>query len=105
MATLQEIYNLRMSSSLRNRVAAAIAAAAEDVRNEAAATTHHAERFAWATATLESESAPQAEAERAMWIVVQNATIQSAGEAATDNDIQFVVNGLVNFLASVDTST
>ena len=37
MATLTELYNLKNSSSLRNRVAVALAAAAEDVRNEAAA--------------------------------------------------------------------
>jgi hypothetical protein len=94
-----------MSSSLRNRVAAALTAAAEDVRTEAAATANHAERFTWATGILSGFNAPQAEADRAMWIIVQNATIQASGEASTDNDVQFVVNGLVDFLAGVDTST
>jgi hypothetical protein len=93
-----------MSSSLRNRVAAALTAAAEDVRTEAAATASHTERFTWATGILSGFNAPQVEADRAMWIIVQNATIQASGEASTDNDIQFTVNGLVNFLAGVDTS-
>lgn len=105
MATLTEIYNLKNSSSLRNRVVVALAAAAEDVRNEAAATTHHAERFTWATdVVLASSNGPETEAKRLMWMFLQNATIQSVGEAATDSDIQFTVNGLVNFAAGVDTS-
>ena len=105
MATLNEIYTLKNSSSLRNRVAVALAAAAEDVRNEAAATASHAERFAWATdVVLASENGPESEARRLMWMFLQNATIQTAGEAATDNDVLFVVNGLVNFAAGVDTS-
>jgi len=105
MATLQEVFDLKSSSSLRNRVAVALAAAAEDVRTEEAATANHAERFAWAVNLLASANGPEAEAQRAMWVFLQNATIQTSGEASTDNDIQFVVNGLVNFLAGVDTAT
>ena len=105
MATLTELYNLKNSSSLRNRVAVALAAAAEDVRNEAAATANHADRFAWATGTvLGSQNGPEVEARRLMWMVLQNATIQTSGEASTDNDVKFVVNGLVDFAAGVDTS-
>jgi len=105
MAALAEVYDLKNSSALRNRLAVALAAAAEAVRNEAASTANHAERFEWAVSLLSSARQPEAEAERAMWIFLQNATIQTAGEDATDNDIQFVSNGLVDFLAGVDTST
>lgn len=85
MATLEQIYALKNSSSLRNRVAVAIVAAAEAVRNEASDVASHAERFSWAVSVLSSERQPES-------------------EASTDNDIQFTVNGLVNFLAGVDTS-
>lgn len=104
MATLSEVFTLKNSSSLRNRLAVALCKAAEAVRNEAAATTHHAARFTWATNLLSSANTPEEEAKRAMWIFLQNATIQAAGEASTDGDIEFVANGLVNFLADVDTS-
>lgn len=105
MATLAEIYALKASSAtLRHRVAVALATAAEAVRNEAASTVSHAERFAWATAMLGTANGPEDEARRLMWMVLQNATVQDAGEAATDSDIQFVVNGLVDFAAGVDTS-
>ena len=105
MTTLNDLDALKNSSSLRNRVAVALAAAAEAVRNEAAATANHAARFAWATGTvLGNERGPESEARRLMWMVLQNATIQAAGEASTDNDVQFVVNGLVNFAAGVDTA-
>ncbi len=105
MATLVDIYNLKNSSSLRNRLAVALAAAAEDVRTEAAATANHAERFAWATGgVLSSANGPEVEARRLMWMFLQNATIQASGEASTDNDVQFVTNGLVDFAAGVDTS-
>jgi len=101
---LQATYDLTRSVSLRERIAAAIADAAEDVRNEGAVTANHAERFVWAVSVLSSNTAPIAEADRAIWIVLQNATVNAAGEAVTDNDLQFTVNGLVNFLAGVDTS-
>jgi hypothetical protein len=104
MATLAEIYNLKNSSSLRNRIAVALTKAAEDVRNEGAGTANHAERFMWATGLLSSARGPEQEAERAMWLFLQNATIQDAGEAATDGDIQFMANALVDFLAGVDTA-
>jgi hypothetical protein len=105
MATLAEIYALTKSATLRHRTAAAIAAAAEDVKNESAATANHADRFTWAVGVLEITGGPETEAERLMWLVLQNTTIANAGEAATDNEIQFVINGLVNFAAGVDTST
>jgi len=109
-ATLLEQYSLISNTSLRNRVAAALAKAAEDVRNEALATPNHTERFAWASAILLTQNGPETEARRAMWLVVQNPTVadgytaQPDGSTVTDNDIQFVVNGLVNILSGADTS-
>ena len=111
MATLNEITDLRSNSHLLNRAAAALAKAAEDVRNEAAAVTNHAERFAWASLVLLTVGGPESEAKRAIWLVLQNVTIQdeyttdpATGGATTDSDVQFVVNGLVNVLSGADTS-
>lgn len=98
MATLLEVYNLRVTSSLlRNRVAAAVAKAAMDVLNEDAGTTNHAARLVWAQDALVNA---ETVAGRMMWGVLGNGTIQNAGEAATDNDIQYVVNGLINTFAA-----
>lgn len=82
--------------TLKNRVASAIAKAAQDVLNEDPGTTNHANRVIWAnSALLDARSV----AERMMWGVVGNATIQTSGEASTDNDIQFVINGLIDTFA------
>lgn len=105
MANYTDIYNLKSSSNLRNRLAVALTQAAEDIRNEDATVQFHAERFLWATGILSDPTGPDREAERGMWMLVQNPTIQDAGDAATDADIQFVANSLVNFLAGVDEST
>jgi len=43
---------------------------------------------------------PVTEAERWIWSVLENATIQAAPTEATDNDVQFVVNSLVNTMAN-----
>ncbi len=48
MATLNEQNALSKNSHLINRTAAALAKAAEDVRNEGTGATDHADRFTWA---------------------------------------------------------
>lgn len=98
MATLSQLYSLRYSSDgLRNRLTAACATAAQDVLNESTGTSNHEQRVKWAYAAL--ANAP-AMAESMMWGLIGNATIQTAGEAATDGDIQFVCNGLINTYAA-----
>ena len=53
MATLQQIYDLRyQSGTLKPRVTAAVAKAAQDVMNEPTNTSNHAARVAWATVAL-----------------------------------------------------
>ena len=97
MATLLQTFNLRYeSANLKNRVTAAIAKAAQDILNESPATTNHTVRMAWANRSL---IATQEEAERLMWGVLANSTIAAAGEASSDNDIQFVVNSLIDIYA------
>jgi hypothetical protein len=81
---------------LRKQVAVAIVKAAVDVMNESTATEDHSQRMTWARRAL---SDPLGWAEKAIWKVLENATIQSAPTEATDNDVQFVVNALVNTLS------
>lgn len=98
MATLLELYNLRYSSSnLKNRLTSAIADAAQDVLNEDAGTTNHAQRVVWAKAALADA---QGMAEKMMWGLVGNATVASSGEASSDNDILFVVASLIDTYAA-----
>lgn len=97
MATLAEVFNMHASASLlRNKVAAAVAKAAMDVLNEDAGTTNHTARVVWAKDALINA---EAVGTRMMWGVLGNATIQASGDASSDNDIQYVVNGLINVFA------
>lgn len=73
------------------------------------AVEHHPARFAWASEVLLVTNGPRSEAKRAFWLVIQNETIAdgytgnpTTGGATTDNDVQFVVNGLVNILAGAE---
>src|SRR4029077_4215408 len=98
MATLLERYDLQyMHTLLRQRTQIAIESAAYDVLNEDPGTANHANRILWANDTL-------AYAERMMSLemamVVKNPTIQAEGDNAADGDIQFVVNGLVDYFAN-----
>ena len=52
MATLQELFDMRNSSELRNKVAAAGWNAAKDIFTENEATINHAERLVWAVKAL-----------------------------------------------------
>lgn len=52
MATLQELFDMRNNSVLRNKVAAAGWNAAKDIFIEDVATGHHTERMTWAVKAL-----------------------------------------------------
>jgi hypothetical protein len=110
MATLNEITALSKNSHLLNRVSAALSEAAEDVRNEGTGVTDHAARFAWATTVLLADDGPRNEAVRSIWLVLQNTIVADeynanpldGGSTLLDSDVQFVVNGIINFLAGVE---
>lgn len=92
-----DTYNLRYTSAnLKNRTVVAVAKAAYDILNEDAGTANHANRVIWANQALADA---QGKAEQMMWGLVTNATIAAAGDAATDNDVQFVVNSYINSFA------
>ncbi len=97
--TLIDNFNLRASDVLRNRIAAACWNAAEQVRNEDAATDNHTDRLAWARRVF-TDPGDGPEVLRVFRAVLMNPTVQSAGEAATDEDIQSAVTGLVDLFAT-----
>lgn len=95
--SLLETGIIAQSNLMRMRVAAALANAAEDIENEDPGTPNHETRLAWAETVL-AGGAPD-EADKIMWRVGLNPTIAAAGEeGATDGDIQFVVNSLLDLL-------
>lgn len=93
MSLYSDIYALRYGGVITDRVVVAIANAATNVLNEAVATANHTNRVVWAKSAL--NDAP-AMAEKMMWAVCANASLQSSGNAALDSDIQFVINSLVD---------
>ena len=98
MATLSELFNLRYgTTTLKNRLTASVAKSAQAVMTEDAGTANHAQRIKWAQGAL--ANAP-AMAESMLWGLLSNATIVAAGEAATDNDIDFVVASLIDTFAT-----
>ncbi len=93
MATLQEIYDVRYASNtLRCRVIGAILVAANDILNNINETD---KRKRWAKASLRN---PEAKIDAFLLRCALNPTIAAAGDAATDDDIKFVVNGAIDAL-------
>jgi hypothetical protein len=91
-------YNLQYTHTLlQQRTQIAIESAAYNVLNEDPGTTNHANRIVWANTVLNN---PGKMMILEMAMVVQNPTIQAEGDNAADGDIQFVVNGLVDYFAN-----
>ena len=92
--TYLETYNLRyQSQTLKPRMVVACVKAAQDILNEDTGTADHAKRVLWARSAL---TAPDGMAERMLWGVLGNSTIQGSGDSASDSDIQFTVNSLIH---------
>lgn len=96
---LTDIYSLVHGNvELQQRFEAARIKASWDVLNEDESTTNHAERLIWANGII-GNTKNNINEEYVRFL--SNSTIQSEGNAATDSDIQFVVNSLVNTYAGV----
>ena len=95
-----DIYNAATddTSSLRKQTAVALYQAAVDILNEDEATENHAQRVAWARRTIAD---PPAMAAKAIWKVLENATIAADPVNATDNDVDFVALQVVPYLVKV----
>jgi glucose-6-phosphate isomerase len=91
-------YNLQyLHTLLRQRTQIAIESAAYNVLNEDPGSANHANRIVWANTVLNN---PEKMMNLEMAMVVQNPTIEAEGDNAADSDIQFVVNGLVDYFAN-----
>lgn len=97
MATLLELYDLRYNEDIKKRVTSAVAIAAQAIVAESDQTANHVNRVIWANTALKDT---QLAMEQIMWRVLGNATIAASGVSSTDNDIQFVVNSLIDFVAT-----
>jgi hypothetical protein len=98
MSTLLDLYNLRyQSSSLKNRVTAALAVEAQHVLTEDAATPNHALRLVWAKSVLANT---QQEAEKFIWAVLGQTDMYDKKEGASDEEVQKAVSGLVDTFAA-----
>lgn len=88
---LIDTYGLRYTSdNIKQRVTAAVAQLSADITHEDPGTP---EREAWAEMALANTTEI---AESAMWTVVMNPTINSAGEACTDQDILYATSVWIN---------
>lgn len=87
--------------SLRKQTAVAMFKAAVDIVAEDPGTPNHANRMWWARQVLDSNSGPVEMASRWIWKVLENATIQANPSAATDSDVQFVVNSIIDSMANI----
>jgi hypothetical protein len=96
-ATLLNIARLHGSATLTSRVKAAVLVGAYDVCNEAGSVTNHAERIKWAVASLRD---PITATTTMMAYVALNASVQTVGLAATDNDLKYIVNSNIDTIAT-----
>jgi len=90
-----DIYNAATvaDSSLRKQIIVSIQKAVVDIRNEDGQAAGYAARLIWANRVQNLGFTAMAEA--MIWKVLENGTIQANPPAATDSDVQFVVNSLV----------
>lgn len=95
MATFSEIYSIRYDNDdLKKKTTAAVAKVAMYIiTTESESTPNHAERVAWANNAL--SNTPMA-AEKMMWAIAQNNTINADPAGATDSDIEYVVSVTVD---------
>ncbi len=100
MADLIDIADLFVNGNvLKKRILGACLQAAWDIQNESAGTDNHENRLIWANAVLSGVDEARSCADDLVGLVLSNATIQASGEDATDNDVQFVVNSLIDTVA------
>lgn len=83
--------------TLRRQVAGAVAKGAAAVLDEAPSTTNHEERVTWAR---EAQVDTLGMATRMLHSVMLNPTIAADPGNATDNDVEYVVNGLIDDFAN-----
>lgn len=98
MATYTELNTLSTDASLLVRVKAAVAIAADTIRQEASNVPNNLQRKQWAIAAVKD---PATAATNIVWMVLaQNKAATSAQiSAATDAAVQTAVDAAVNIMA------
>lgn len=99
MATYAELIIASQNGTLTDKIKVACFIAAEVVRNEAPATTNHANRLTWAKQVF---SNPDNEAKRMVWAVLaqnQAATLPQI-TGASDAAVQTAVNAAIDVFAN-----
>lgn len=86
---------------LHAQVARAIAKAAAAVMYEDPGTANHAKRGQWATRIRKHPDNAVTAAHEWMQIILDNATVASKGNTATDNEVQVAIDAIVNEMAGV----
>lgn len=92
---------LTNDQEMKKRVQMAVWIAATNIIYEDPQTANHAARVVWAAEKLRGPM-PADEERKAMIFISANSTIGEQGNAASDNDIQFVVNGFVDQFAHLE---
>ena len=103
MATLLELRELwYQGSALRAKFEGALITAAAAIINEDPGTANHANRLVYANALMADEGSALSAAAKAhtQMAIATNATIQAAGNAADDSDVQFVCNSQIDTFAT-----
>jgi hypothetical protein len=94
-STLVSISSIYNNSELFNRTLAACIVAAGDILNEDPGTANHDKRLLWA-GKMVSKSNWNEGVNVMLAFIAMNATVQSNGGGATDNDIKYIVNSNID---------
>lgn len=97
MATLQELFDMRNDSPLRNKVAAAGWNAAKDIFVEDAGTPNHAERLVWAVKALRDHG----DGETISDVFKASIVLLQDNATPTDAQIQTSVEQVIDKFATV----
>lgn len=98
MATYKELYDLRTNSDLQDKVATAVAVAADTIQNEDGATLNHANRIIWAGEAM-SDPGSKRDGMLAAVLAANKASDPSQITGASDSAIQANVDAAVDLFA------
>lgn len=96
-SSLENVSKLYYAGPLKNRVKGAMLVASFNIRNESAGTTYHSQR-----AQLATDMANELDSYIGyfMAFISQDATVQSTGGAIADSNLQALVDGNIDWLAT-----
>ena len=100
MAYLDNYALLTSEGDLWRKARWAVFKAAVAIKNEDPLTENHANRLTWANQALKSPAALQEKEFELRLALLENATIQTNGHASTDGDVQFVIDGAIDTVAT-----